>query len=244
MKKSVFPTLVFFSALIAAAFTVSIVKGLNMNLPAAPLLPDQPEAATPRVDKKATSLGKVLNPSQPAISSSPPHSNLTPSAQPTESVVMRATVQAVLHARGTFLWIVPETSQVGGQMGLKEQEKDSFLFSPSWNVINATGSKDGWHLNIQATDFQGAAGNSIPVEECTIILPNADIARIEGNEKPKSLITTFAPLSSKPQKIVFALPGQGMGSYLLQPQLKLSLPANTPPGSYLATITLTIFEGP
>jgi hypothetical protein len=120
----------------------------------------------------------------------------------------------------------------------------SISMTSSWIAIDASGLGKGWHVNISATDFLDKSGNRIPVEACVIEFTDDDIMLIYGNQKPSSTIPSGVPLSHLDLKIASALPGQGMGSYLLEPTFTLAIPPDTPQGIYSSTISLTIFAGP
>lgn len=120
----------------------------------------------------------------------------------------------------------------------------SFSWNPSWRTTDATGTGNGWHLNVRATHFTDGVGNTIPVAYLTLILPNGNIVIVAGNQKPASQMTTQTPLSTLDQMLALAAPGTGMGSYDMTGSFTLSVPPGTPPGFYSSAVNLTILAGP
>lgn len=114
----------------------------------------------------------------------------------------------------------------------------------TWATIDARGVGCGWILNIRSSNFEDLDHNVIPAGQLSIQLREEDIHVLAGNSQPQSLATKRIPLSTEDQRIALALPDTGMGTFLLQPTLTLSIPEDTPPGIYSTTITLSIISGP
>jgi hypothetical protein len=125
-----------------------------------------------------------------------------------------------------------------------DSSQRSLTMTSSWIAIDASGLGKGWHVNITATDFLDDSGNRIPIEACQLEFTDDDITLIDGNQKPSSMIPSPVPLSNVERKIASALPGEGMGSYLLEPSFTLMIPSDTPEGIYSSIISLTIVAGP
>jgi hypothetical protein len=113
-----------------------------------------------------------------------------------------------------------------------------------WLTVDARGMGGGWVLNVRATDLTDGSGNLIPAALLAIELANENIQRVDGNQKPLSLLTSPTPLSTHYQQLAYAAPGTGMGSYWLWPSFTLTIPKGTPSGTYASTITLNIMAGP
>lgn len=87
--------------------------------------------------------------------------------------------------------------------------------------------------------IDGQCGDVVPVEgECS----EASAAKIPVTN---ATFTTYAALSTTPQEFVNAVPDQGMGSYYLNPEFRLFVPAETYAGKYQSAITITLIaSGP
>jgi len=123
--------------------------------------------------------------------------------------------------------------------------------SNNWVATDATGSGNGWHLTIFATNFSDGAGQEIdisqPDTEFKIQLLDSNISVINGNTKPVSQVTSLTPISNvTPLKFLSAAAGTGMGSYSLHPNFELEIPADLSVGAggYTSTVTVDIVAGP
>lgn len=113
----------------------------------------------------------------------------------------------------------------------------------AWTASDATGTGNGWHITIAATDFSDGT-HTIGVANFRAQLLDANITTVMGNTPPASSITTFTPLSTVAQTLLSAATGNGMGEYQYIPDFTLDVAASTFAGSYLSTVTVAIVSGP
>ncbi|HJX62101.1 MAG TPA: WxL domain-containing protein [Dehalococcoidia bacterium] len=122
--------------------------------------------------------------------------------------------------------------------------------SNSWAAEDARGTGVGWHLTIDATDFTDAAKTiniSATDQEFKIQLLDTNIAVVTGNAKPTSSVTSLTAIPEAPASALTfasAAVNEGMGSYTLNPNFELEVPAETLAGSYSSTITVSAVSGP
>ena len=127
--------------------------------------------------------------------------------------------------------------------------------SNSWSAQDSRGSGAGWHLTIDSTDFTdgGTPLRTIDIsaadQEFKIQLLDANVAVTAGNAKPTSSATALTAIPEAPATaLTFASAAlnAGMGSYTLNPNFELEVPAETYVGSgtYTATITVTAVTAP
>ena len=122
--------------------------------------------------------------------------------------------------------------------------------SNSWAAEDARGTGVGWHLTIDATDFTHAAHThniSATDQEFKIQLLDTNIAVVTGNAKPTSSVTSLTAIPEAPASALTfasAAVNEGMGSYTLNPNFELEVPAETLAGSYSSTITVSAVSGP
>jgi hypothetical protein len=122
--------------------------------------------------------------------------------------------------------------------------------SNSWAAEDPRGTGVGWHLTIDATDFTDA-GKTIDVssadQEFKIQLLDANIAVVSGNAKPTSSVTSLTAIpeaGGTALTFASAAVNEGMGSYTLNPNFELEVPAYILAGNYSSTITVSAVSGP
>ena len=125
--------------------------------------------------------------------------------------------------------------------------------SNAWSAQDSRGSGAGWHLTIDSTDFTdgGTPLRTIDIsaadQEFKIQLLDANIAVTAGNAKPTSSATALTAIPEAPAAaLTFASAAlnAGMGSYALNPNFELEVPAETYAVAYTATITVTAVTAP
>ena len=136
-----------------------------------------------------------------------------------------------------------------------DQLSTSAAASNNWSATDARGTGVGWNATIVATDFTdgGTPLRTIDIssadQEFKIQLLDANIGVTAGNTKPTSSVTVLTAIPEAPAaalKFVSAAVNTGMGSYTLNPNFELEVPAETfvGTGTYTSTITIAINSGP
>lgn len=127
--------------------------------------------------------------------------------------------------------------------------------SNAWSAQDSRGTGVGWNLTIDSTDFTdgGTPLRTIDIsaadQEFKVQLLDANIAVTAGNTKPTSSATALTLIPTAPAaalKFASAAVNAGMGSYTLNPNFELEVPAETfvGTGTYTATITVTSVTAP
>ena len=128
---------------------------------------------------------------------------------------LRVNVNAFIDVKGGVLSVLPYFSELlwnpSGQSA--DTQHVGFGF-PLLIVTDATGSGAGWHLNVRTAKDIAQFGFLHCVE---FALSNEGIGLIFGNQKPISLLVQSTRLNNLDQILVFASPGQGMGTYAIAP---------------------------
>jgi hypothetical protein len=107
------------------------------------------------------------------------------------------------------------------------------------------GENQGWNVTVSSTDFSNGGSESIAVSNFEIRLLDSNIVLVSGSDKlPASTQTAFAALSGTPLKIASAANGRGKGIYDLTPDFQLTVPGETSPGNFTATVTVSVATGP
>jgi len=136
-----------------------------------------------------------------------------------------------------------------------DQLSTSASGSNSWSATDARGTGAGWNLTIDSTDFTdgGTPVRTINIsaadQQFKIQLLDANIAVTAGNTKPTSSATTLTAIPEAPAaglKFVSAAADTGMGTYAINPNFELAVPAETyvGTGTYTATVTVSAVSGP
>lgn len=136
-----------------------------------------------------------------------------------------------------------------------DQTATSASGSNAWSAADARGTGAGWHLTIDSTDFTdgGTPLRTVNIsaadQQFKIQLLDANITTTAGNAKPTSSVAALTAIPEAPATALTfasAATDAGMGSYALNPNFELALPAETyvGTGTYTATITVTAVSGP
>lgn len=121
-------------------------------------------------------------------------------------------------------------------------------------ITDATGSGDGWHVAVSASQLQDAAGHLLPKGSLKLLAPD-NVTVTGGTTSPKPLVKSGPWLidDGNSYSALSAAKNQGMGKYTIAfPSNALNLtldPANVFVGSggsstYTSTITWTVVSGP
>lgn len=152
-------------------------------------------------------------------------------------------------------------------------------FATDWQARDMSGTGDGWHLLIKATDFICQSGACLtapttPINRTVLPLiynvdqhesdqfatlsfqmPDASITWVDGqwNDGTNDLSPDamgdfengdYKALTSLDQQFVSTALNEGMGTYDLDPDFQIWVPAEMYAGVYSSTITVTIDSGP
>ncbi len=114
----------------------------------------------------------------------------------------------------------------------------------AWRA-DAVGETGGWKVTVASGDFSDGNGKTIAVANLQVRLLDANIVVVSGDTNgPVSSQTTFAAVGGTPFKIASAAVGDGDGVYDLNPDFRLTVPAETFVGNYTATVTVDVSVGP
>ena len=114
----------------------------------------------------------------------------------------------------------------------------------AWRAIDGRGTGAGWNVTVTSSDFT-ATGGTIPVGNFRIRLLDSGVVVVSGGAPPLSQATTYQALSTAlPLKILSAVASAGMGTYDFTPDFRLVVPASAVPGSYQASIVVSVNSGP
>jgi hypothetical protein len=155
-------------------------------------------------------------------------------------------------------------------------------FATDWVAKDMSGTGEGWHLLIKATDFTCQSGAcstapTTPIDRTVLPLvyahdqhasnqfstlsfkmPDTDIDWVDGqwgvedggvnDYTPNSMggfeTEAYKSLTTSDQQFVSAALDEGMGTYNLDPDFQVWVPAELYAGVYRSIITVTIASGP
>ena len=172
------------------------------------------------------------------------------------TVVVASAETATVTVTGGSLSVTPANVALSG-VTLDGTDKvfTSASGSNSWSATDARGTGVGWNLTIISTDFTdgGTPLRTIDIDAADqkfrIQLLDANITVTAGNTKPTSSVTALTDIpftGAAVLKFVSAATNAGMGSYAINPNFDLAVPAETFVGAapYTATITVAAVSGP
>jgi hypothetical protein len=191
-------------------------------------------------------ISSLLNPDQElGTGPSPANGNVSSGTSLGLQIPQQIEIVAEVEVRGTVLTINPQLLRLIVRVEpLQAAEKAIITMDSQWLAIDATGTGEGWQLNIKATEFENEDGYKIPAKALEITLLDESIYSVAGNTKPSSMNLSSTPLSTSSQVLALAARGEGMGSFSLIPIFSIEIPTGTPPGTYNSLLTLTILTAP
>jgi hypothetical protein len=167
------------------------------------------------------------------------------------AVAVYAETASVTVTGGTLSVTPADVTLSGVTLDGTDQLSTSASGSNSWSATDARGTGAGWNLTIDSTDFSDGGTNTIDIssadQEFKIQLLDANITVTAGNTKPTSQVTALTAMPEVPAaalKFASAAVDEGMGTYAINPNFELEVPAETYDASYTATITITAVSGP
>lgn len=113
-----------------------------------------------------------------------------------------------------------------------------------WTILDARYNDAGWHVTIEATDFENPDGQIIPRSFFAVQVPQDTITREAGTETPNSLVKEHTPFVEGGLNIISMSEGASGGRFIIRPRFQLEIPAETYEGAYQSTLTITIISGP
>ena len=117
---------------------------------------------------------------------------------------------------------------------------------PSWRVVDATGSGNGWHVQFQTAQLSAGDGQALPCGTLTAAVPPA--TEVAGSNSPQSLGATV--IDCGPGTVVSAAPNAGMGTFRFGTssstggEIAVTLPNGETLPSQSIDLTVTISSGP
>ncbi len=127
--------------------------------------------------------------------------------------------------------------------------------SNNWTGTDARGTGAGWNMTIDSTDFTDGGTPLRTIDISAVVskfrmqLTAGNIGVTAGNAAPTTQVAALTDIPEAPAaalKFVSAAVDAGMGSYTMNPNFDLGVPAETfvGTGTYTATITLTTVSAP
>ena len=116
-----------------------------------------------------------------------------------------------------------------------------FVTDSGQNIMTAD---DGSLVGGTSTITLALLDISVTDQQFQITLSDSDVAVVAGNTKPTSSVTTKTDIADSTVTFLSAAVNTGMGSYTLDPDLELEVPAQTHAATYTSTITVTIVTAP
>ncbi|MBI5949502.1 MAG: WxL domain-containing protein [Chloroflexi bacterium] len=110
-----------------------------------------------------------------------------------------------------------------------------------WNAVDARGTGAGWNVTVQSTGFSSTGG---PMAGQDFKARLSAVTTVSGSAAPSTPNSSYAPLGTALKILQASAGGAGMGSYEYSPDFQLTVPASAAPGSYTASIAVTITSGP
>lgn len=113
-----------------------------------------------------------------------------------------------------------------------------------WSILDARYNDAGWHVTVEATDFENNTGQKIVQSNLSIQVPQATITTEVGSGIPSSLVDEHTPFVTGGLNIINMAQGSSGGRFIIRPRFQLEIPAETYEGAYQSTLTITIISGP
>ena len=118
------------------------------------------------------------------------------------------------------------------------------------NVIDSTGTGNGWNLTITSTQFSTSSSpaNTLPTTASTVISATSVCATGSctnpTNTVAYPLTIPAGATAPPPVKLFNAATGTGMGAFTVTPSVTILVPGSVLAGTYTSTISLAIVSGP
>lgn len=167
------------------------------------------------------------------------------------AVAVYAETASVTVSAGSLSVTPADVTLSGVTLDGTDQLSTSASGSNNWSATDSRGTGAGWNLTIDSTDFSDGGSNTMDIssadQEFKIQLLDANITVTEGNTKPTSQVTSLTAIPEAPAaalKFVSAAVDEGMGTYAINPNFELEVPAETVAAAYTATITISAVSGP
>jgi hypothetical protein len=112
----------------------------------------------------------------------------------------------------------------------------------NFTVTDATGSGAGWHVTVQATQFDNGSGDTFPQGSLSMDEPG-----VAGADPPSMTGGPYDIDVAGAVTIASAIAGDGMGAYNFTPGasgLTVTIPATALVDTYTSTVTVDLISGP
>jgi hypothetical protein len=141
------------------------------------------------------------------------------------------------------------TDATMGAAAYSNTQSDTTVGTMTLTAIDASGTNLGWNVTVQAANFVDAVSSlSIPNSNFSLTSASAATAvlgqNVSNQNGPKVPATSPLGTLDASRKVLQANAGYGKGTYTQALGVSLLVPAGTPLGTYLSTLTVTITAGP
>ncbi len=122
----------------------------------------------------------------------------------------------------------------------------NFAYPLGIQVTDATGSGNGWNLQISGTPLTDGV-NGHPTLAQSVIVPFTVAGCAPGSTctpPPPNNFTTFVQIGNTLNRFFSVAPNSGMGVINVQSVVQVTAPGNAFAGAYTSTITLAVVSGP
>lgn len=111
------------------------------------------------------------------------------------------------------------------------------------NVMDPTGSGQGWNVTARVSDFVSDSGSVLSADQLGFTLNGSTLLSSSGSGTPE-LSGQPVKLDGTDRKIVTAQEGQAAGSFSILNSYQVNVPADAPQGTYSGQVAYTITTGP
>ena len=166
---------------------------------------------------------------------------------PVTSALADNTVTQVVSGSGARTAIITDATM--GAAAYSNTQADTTVGTMTLTALDASGTNLGWNVTVQAANFvDGVSALTIPNSNFSLTSASAATAvvgqNVSNQNGPKVPATSPLGTLDASRKVLQANAGFGKGTYTQSLGVSLLVPAGTPLGTYVSTLTVTITAGP